>query len=172
MVTQESPHKQKTQSSNFTCESHGHCVFFYCGGVAYIAFVDKDMRITADAYRKTLHNFIKAITDRWNGKLSDGILLLHDNVRHHASHIIQTMLQKFKWNVRPNSPYSLNLAPCDFYLDQWIPTSPVNIFEPMTKLNWPYCELIGKCWRRFLFCSVKNFTVLLLKGNLIFDTPF
>ena len=41
---------------------------------------------------------------------------LHDNAPPHRSKLVQEFFAKTRTNVLPHPPYSLDLAPCDFYL--------------------------------------------------------
>ena len=51
------------------------------------------------------------------GKLSRGILLLHDNARPHTARQIQALLrEQFHWNIFEHPRYSPDLAPSDFFL--------------------------------------------------------
>ncbi|PNF38765.1 hypothetical protein B7P43_G14029 [Cryptotermes secundus] len=43
-------------------------------------------------------------------------VLHHDNARPHTAYIVQESLAKNKMAVVPYSPYSPDLAPCDFFL--------------------------------------------------------
>ena len=59
-------------------------VFFDCQGVVYTEFMPKRTTINALSYCRTLENLKKAIKDRTREKLSEGIILLHDNVTPHG----------------------------------------------------------------------------------------
>ena len=43
-------------------------------------------------------------------------IILHDNTRPHVAQVIKAALQELKWEVLQHLPYSLNLAPMDYYL--------------------------------------------------------
>lgn len=45
-----------------------------------------------------------------------GPLLLHDNAPAHVSHVAQGALRDFGFQQLPHPPYSLDLAPSDYYL--------------------------------------------------------
>jgi len=48
--------------------------------------------------------------------LSRGLCLLHDIARPHSAHVTTALLEKFKWDLLDNPPYSPELAPSDFHL--------------------------------------------------------
>ena len=51
------------------------------------------------------------------GKLSSGIVLLHDNARPYTARQTQTLLrEQFHWGIFEHPPYSSDLAPSDFFL--------------------------------------------------------
>ena len=57
-----------------------------------------------------------AIVKKHGGKVSDGVMLLHDNVPVHKSNIVQTAIRKVGF-VKSNDPvYSPDIAPSDYYL--------------------------------------------------------
>ena len=59
----------------------------------------------------------KAIQNRRRGKLSHGIVLIHDNARPHTARLTQTLLRdEFHWDTFDHPPYSPDLAPSDFHL--------------------------------------------------------
>ena len=44
------------------------------------------------------------------------MILQHDNARPHDVKPVKTYLETLKWEVLPHSPYSLDIAPSDYYL--------------------------------------------------------
>ena len=48
------------------------------------------------------------------GMLSDGIVLFHDNARHHIVILVREKLERFDWETLQHPPYSLDLSPYDF----------------------------------------------------------
>jgi histone-lysine N-methyltransferase SETMAR len=99
------------------------------------------------------------------GKLSRGVLMLHDNARPHAAHATRDTLPRFGWGVLDNPPYSPELSPCNYHVfgplkktlkgrrfnsdeavreavEQWFIQQPVFFFaEGITKLvqRWDKC---------------------------------
>ena len=48
--------------------------------------------------------------------LTRGMCLLHDNARLHSAHVNTALLEKFKWDILDDPPYSPDLVPSDFLL--------------------------------------------------------
>jgi len=46
----------------------------------------------------------------------DKVILLHDNARPHVAKVVKKYLETLKWDVLPYPPYSLNIAPSDYWL--------------------------------------------------------
>ena len=65
------------------------------------------------------------------------VILLHDNARPHVVKAVKKYLETFKWNVLPHPPYSLDIAPSDYWLFRRM-QSPVHFFCRNRKLlqNW------------------------------------
>ena len=77
----------------------------------------RNTTINADACCATLRRLCKAIQNRRRGKLSRGIVLIHDNARPHTARQTQILLHdEFHWDTFDHPPYSPDLAPSDFYL--------------------------------------------------------
>ena len=86
-------------------------------GVLLVDFMPGNTTINADAYCATLRRLRKAIQKRRRGKLSRGIVLIHDNARPHTARQTQTLLhEEFHWDTFDHPPYSPDLAPSDFHL--------------------------------------------------------
>lgn len=91
-------------------------VFFDWEGVVYTEFMPKGTTINAASYCQTLQKLRTAIKQRRRGRLSEGVILLHDNATPHTANQTKQLLQKFKWEVWPHPPYSPDLSPCDYHL--------------------------------------------------------
>ena len=77
----------------------------------------RNTTINPDAYCATLRRLRKAIQNHHSGKLSRGIVLIHDNARPHTAKQAHTLLHdEFHWDTFDHPPYSPDLAPSDFYL--------------------------------------------------------
>jgi hypothetical protein len=76
--------------------------------------------INAQRYCDTLQNIRRAIKNKRPGKLSRGVLMLHDNARPHPAQATRDTLRHFGWGVLDHPPYSPDLSPCDY-----------NVFGPL-----------------------------------------
>ena len=45
----------------------------------------------------------------------DKVILLHDNARPHIAKVVKKYLETLKWDVSPHPPYSLDIAPSDYW---------------------------------------------------------
>ncbi len=80
-------------------------------------FMPLNTTINADAYCATHRRLHKAIQNCRRGKLSHSIVLIHDNACPHTARQTQTLLHdELHWDTFDHPPYSLHLAPSDFYL--------------------------------------------------------
>ncbi|GBM81402.1 Mariner Mos1 transposase [Araneus ventricosus] len=75
-------------------------VSFDCEGVVYTEFKRKGRTINAESNCETLRGLLKALKNKRRGKLSKGIVLLHDNARPHKARATQGLLFSFGWEVR------------------------------------------------------------------------
>lgn len=91
-------------------------IFFDNKGVVHTEFMPKGSTINSVSYCETLKRLRKAIKDRRPGKLTKGIVLLHDNATPHSARITKELLETFKWEEWEHPPYSPDLAPCDFHV--------------------------------------------------------
>ena len=57
-----------------------------------------------------------AIRSKWRGRLTQGVLLLHDNARPHTTHLTINTIMQLNWEVLEPPAYSPDLAPSDFHL--------------------------------------------------------
>jgi len=86
-------------------------------GVLLVDFMPRNTIINVDAYCATLRCLRQAIQNRRRGKLSYGIVLIHDNSCPHTARQTQSLLHDaFHWDTFDHPPYSPDLAPSDFYL--------------------------------------------------------
>ena len=92
-------------------------VFWDRQGVLLVDFLARNTTINTDAYCATLRRLRKAIQNRRRGKLSSGIVLIHDNARPHIARLTQTLLRfQFHWDTFENPTYISDLAQSDFHL--------------------------------------------------------
>jgi len=113
----QSPKKPRKFKQTASARKLMATVFWDRQGVLLVDFMPRNTTINAEAYCATLRRLRKAIQNRRRGKLSRGIVLIHDNARPHTARLTQTLLRdEFHWDTFDHPPYSPDLAPSDFYL--------------------------------------------------------
>ena len=132
--------------------------FFDQDGPLLIDFQQRGTTVNAQGYSQTLTTLRQAFKSKRPGKLTRLVFLLHDNARPHTANTITALLQKFKWEVLGNPPYSPDFYPCDYaifglinkavrskqftlddevkqYVRSWLTTQPREFYEqPFTVL--------------------------------------
>ena len=48
--------------------------------------------------------------------MDNRIILQQDNARRHIAKMVKTYLKRIVWEMLPHPPYSLDIAPSDYYL--------------------------------------------------------
>ena len=72
--------------------------------------------ITGKTYANTITALREAIKEKRRGKLSAGVLLLHDNAPVHMSAKSQAAIRQCGFQQLNRPPYSPDLAPSDYFL--------------------------------------------------------
>jgi len=72
--------------------------------------------ITGQTYSNTITALREAIKEKRRGKLSAGVLLLHDNAPVHMSAKFQAAIRQCGFQQLHHPPYSPDLAPSDYFL--------------------------------------------------------
>ena len=92
-------------------------VFFDYNGIVYHESLRPGRTVNKEYYLQVLYNLRQAIRRKRPELCRDNSWILHhDNVPAHIALLIQQFLGKLKTAVMPQSPYSPDLAPCDFFL--------------------------------------------------------
>ncbi|KAG8176077.1 hypothetical protein JTE90_025535 [Oedothorax gibbosus] len=91
-------------------------VFWDRKGVLLMDFLSRNETINSAAYCETLNNLRRSIQNKRRGKLSKGIVLLHDNARPHVANRTKDLITSFKWETLDHPPYSPVLAPSDYHM--------------------------------------------------------
>ena len=81
-----------------------------------IDFLEQGRTINGAYYAAELRRLRQEIARKRRGKLKRGVLLLQDNAPAHTSQVAMTAATKCGFEVLPHPPYSLYMAPSDFYL--------------------------------------------------------
>ena len=77
-------------------------------------FLQHGTTVNAQHYSQTLTTLRQVMKLKRPGKLTRGVILLHDSARPHMANTITALLQKFKWEILGHPPYSPALSPCDY----------------------------------------------------------
>ena len=90
-------------------------VFWGSEGVLLLEFMPHKTTITGDTYASTMVALRENIKQKRRGKLSAGVLLLHDNAPAHKSRTTLVAIRKCGFVELYYLPYSPDLAPSDCF---------------------------------------------------------
>ena len=91
-------------------------VFWDSKGIILIDYKPAGTSITGEYYANVIKQLRAAIKEKRRGKLTAGVLLLHDNAPVHKSRVAQAAIRECKFEQLNHPPYSPDLAPSDCYL--------------------------------------------------------
>ena len=91
-------------------------VFWDEKGILLLEFMPQKTTITGQTYANTITALREAIKEKRRGKLSTGVLLLHDNAPVHMSVRSQAPIRQCGFQQLNHPPYSPDLAPSDYFL--------------------------------------------------------
>lgn len=91
-------------------------VFWDSEGILLIDYKEKGVSITGEYYAALLERLRDAVREKRRGKLTQGVLLLHDNAPVHKAQVAMAAVQRMGFEILEHPPYSPDLAPSDFYL--------------------------------------------------------
>ena len=79
--------------------------------------MEKGVTVTSVNYCNMLRNEVRpAIRSKRRGRLTEDVLLLHDNACPHMAHLTINIIQQLNWEVLEHPAYSPDLDPSDFHL--------------------------------------------------------
>ena len=97
------------------------CLFFKSNGPVLVHAVDEGKTVDRNYYiENCLKPVVKEIWKQRKSTGTKGIKLLHDNARPHAHADVIDYLKEEGINIMPHPPYSPDLAPCDYWLNDYI----------------------------------------------------
>lgn len=91
-------------------------IFWDVEGILLIDYLPKNTTMNAAYYANLLDQLQETIKEKRRGKLSQGILILHDNAPVHTAFHARSVLGKNGFTELNHPPYSPDLAPCDYFL--------------------------------------------------------
>jgi len=90
--------------------------FWDAEGILLEEYMEPKQTVNQETYFDTLMRLRQAIKHKRPGKLSEKVLLIHDNARPHTAKLIQLLLRDFKWQIFAHPAHSPDLAPSDYHL--------------------------------------------------------
>src|SRR5215468_5493586 len=91
-------------------------VFWDEKGLLLLEFMPQKTTITGQTYANTITALRESIKEKRRGRLSAGVLLLHDNAPVHMSAKSQAAIRQCEFQQLNHPPYSPDLAPSDYFL--------------------------------------------------------
>jgi len=91
-------------------------IFWDHGGILLIDYLPKDQTINAEYYSSLLVQLKDTLNEKRRGKVTKGVLLLHDNAPAHRALPTQKKLAYLGFQCLDHPPYSLDLAPSNYHL--------------------------------------------------------
>jgi len=85
-------------------------------GILLIDYIPKGQTINAEYYLSLLVQLEDILKEKPHGKITRGILFLHDNAPAHRTPASQKKLVYLVFQCLDHSPYSPDLAPSDYHL--------------------------------------------------------
>ena len=91
-------------------------VFWDSEGILMIDYMPHKTTITGQYYAQLMPKLREAIKNKRRGKLSHGVLILHDNAPVHKARVAQAAITECGFEQLNHPPYSPDLAPSDYFL--------------------------------------------------------
>jgi len=85
-------------------------------GILLIDYLPKGQTINAEYYSSQLVHLKDILKEKHHGKVTKGVLFLHDSVAAHWALATQKKLAYLGFHCLEHPPYSLDLAPSDYHL--------------------------------------------------------
>jgi histone-lysine N-methyltransferase SETMAR len=97
-------------------------IFWDSSSVLLIDCMPHKTTISGPYYAALIDRLRESIKEKRCGKLTMVVLLLHDNAPAHTARVAQAAIRNFGFDQLNHPPYSLDLAPSDFYLFRLLKT--------------------------------------------------
>jgi transposase len=79
-------------------------------------FMAPGTTIMSEVYCETRNKLQRSIQNKWRGMLTKGIVLLHDNARHHTTAHTNALIKLFNWEFFDHPPHRMDMVPSDYHL--------------------------------------------------------
>ena len=90
-------------------------VFWDAKRILMVDVLPPNQTVNAAYYASLLDRLRIEIRSKRRGKLTKGVILLHDNARPHTANLTTQKLNELGWTILDHPPYSPDLAPTDFF---------------------------------------------------------
>jgi len=91
-------------------------IFWDEDGILLIEYLPKGQTLNAEYYSSLMVQLKDILTEKRRGKVTKGVLFLHDNVPAHLALATQKKLAYLDFQCLDHLPYSPDLAPSDYHL--------------------------------------------------------
>jgi len=91
-------------------------IFWDKDGILLVDYLPKGQTINAEYYLSLLVQLKDILKEKSRGKITKGVLFLHDNSRAHRALATQKKLTYLGFQCLGHSPYSPDLTPSDYHL--------------------------------------------------------
>jgi len=91
-------------------------IFWYQDGILLTDYLPKGQTIIAEYYSSLLVQLKDILREKRRGKVTKGVLILHDNAPAHRALATQKKMAYLGFECLDNPPYSPDLAPLDYHL--------------------------------------------------------
>jgi len=108
-----SAHMKKVRQSRYNIKVM--IVFFDLDGSVWAELVPRNTTVNSEYYKGLLERLRKNVGRKRFETWANGFILHHDNAPCHTLLLVRQFLSNKNITVCPHPPYSLDLAPCNFW---------------------------------------------------------
>ena len=123
------------------------CVWWDRRGPIYWELLEQGKTINSDVYCEQLKKVRRALRNR-----RIPVFFLDDNGKPHRSRQTRQMIEELGWEPLEHAPYSLDMAPSDFYLfrslEHWLRGKKFGTIEEMRQSLTEFFESKDQEWYR------------------------
>jgi len=91
-------------------------IFWDEDSILFIDYLPKGQTINAECYSSLLVQLKEILKEKFSGKVTTGVLFLHNNALAHRALATQKKLAYLDFECLDHPPYTLDLAPSDYHL--------------------------------------------------------